>query len=381
MVKEIIRRILLLLIFSCFFFVFAFDSSAASFVRVAVFKDASKLTLDVDASFRITTVEDDLELLKLDKASGLLIETIDKGFNIGSNNIGKERIEITRDDDGFISINDRLFRGRLRFIKKDASNFFVVNYIELEDYIRGVLYHEISHLWPEESIKAQAVVVRTFALSKMHDNRLKEYDLTNDTYSQVYGGRTSERWRTNKGVDATGGEVLKLDGKIFPTYYHAACGGHTEDVSNLWDVDIASLKGVTCPYCADSPHFKWDIYIDFKRLQEKLNAAGLRVGKIESIEIVERSLSNRVLKLKIISATDTIEISGKALREILGPKILRSTNFQIESSGDFVLFKGFGWGHGVGLCQWGAYFMGKQGHDYRQILEYYYHGAKIEKDY
>ncbi len=221
------------------------------------------------------------------------------------------------------------------------------------------------------------MAVRTFALNQMKGNKGKEYDLTNDTYSQMYGGRTSERWRTNKGVDATKGEVLKFDGKIFPTYYHAACGGHTENVLNLWDVDIRPLVGIECSYCEESPHFKWSAQILLKQLQGKLNRAGLAVGEIKRIEIIKRSLSNRILKLKVISTKADIEISAKALREILGTKILRSTNFTTEFSNDSILFEGFGWGHGVGMCQWGAYFMGKLGFDYKEILAHYYPGSKL----
>lgn len=372
------RLTLILILFLFSHLVFSPKAHASNIVRVAVFQDVSKVTLDIDAPFTIRSIKENLLVFNAEEAKNILIKASSDGFIIAGTKIEEERIEIKRDDGGFISVNGRSFRGILRFIKEDSFSFFVLNYLNLEDYIRGVLYHEISHLWPLETIKAQAVVVRTFTLWKRNENKDKEFDLTNDTFSQMYGGRTSERWRTNKGVDVTCAEVLTYQGKIFPTYYHATCGGHTEDASNLWEVDVGCLKGVSCSFCKDSPHFKWDTYFDFKYLQERLNAQGYQVDKIKKIEIIERSQSNRVLKLKIISETQDLEISAKALREIIGPKILRSTNFEIKVSAGFVFFDGFGWGHGVGLCQWGAYFMGKEGFKYREILKHYYPGAKLE---
>lgn len=374
------RRETLILLFLLFsFLIFNSVALCSPLVRVAVLDGVSELSLDVDAKFRVNAVKDNALLLKKEKAADILVKISDAGFFIGKEKIDAESFEIKRLDQGFISINGRFFRGSLRFIRQGPSSFLVVNYLGLEDYIRGVLYHEISHLWPRESMKAQAVIVRTFALSRMGENKNKEFDLRDDVYSQMYGGRTSERWRTNKAVQKTRGEILTFEGKIFSTYYHATCGGHTEDAAHLWGEDIAVLKGVVCSFCQDSPHFKWAAYLDTKRLQERLNAAGLKAGVIKKIEIIERSNSNRVLKLRITSSSPDVEIPGKTLRQIIGHNIIRSTNFKIKFEGGLIFFDGFGWGHGVGMCQWGAYFRGKKGYKYREILAHYYPRSKLEK--
>lgn len=374
-----IRQILLLGTILLYQFGFNCQAAASPTVRVQVLREMKRVNLSLSGAFSLRMVDKGTVILKKESAGNLLIQAEPYGFDIEGKEARGKRIEISLLDGGPISVNGRIFRGNLRFVKDEASRFFVVNYVDLEDYIRGVLYHEISHLWPAEAIKAQVVVVRTFALNQMGIGKNKEYDLTNDIYSQMYGGRTSERFRLNKSVDETKGEVITFDGKIFPAYYHATCAGRTEDAKNLWDIDLPPLKGVACPYCKDSPHYKWDTSLKLDELRSKLRSAGFKVGKIKAIEITRRSNSNRILELEIISDASNLKISGKAFREAVGPNILRSNNFEVRLEKDMAFFDGLGWGHGVGLCQWGAYFMGKEGFNYRQILEFYYPGSKLEK--
>lgn len=380
-IKKIIRQVLPLAVILLYQFSFNCQAAISPTVRVQVLREMKKVRLSLPGAFSIRTIDSGAVILEGEKADNLLIQGASYGFDIEAKEVRAKRIEISRLDNGPISVNDRFFRGVLRLVRDEASSFFVVNYVDLEDYIRGVLYHEISHLWPAESIKAQATVVRTFALNQVSNNKVKEFDLTNDIYSQVYGGRTSERFRLNKSIDETKGEVLTYEGKVFPTYYHATCAGRTEDAKYLWGIELPPLKGVTCLYCKDSPHYKWDTFIKLDELRSKLKAAGFKVGKIKAIEIIKRSNSNRVLELKIISDGQSPKISGGDFRQALGPNILRSNNFKIRIEADKAFFEGFGWGHAIGMCQWGAYFMGKRGFNYRQILEFYYPGSKLEKYY
>ena len=184
---------------------------------------------------------------------------------------------------------------------------------------------------------------------------------------------------TDKAIEDTKGEIITFAGEVLPAYYHATCAGSTEDANLVWGVDLAPLKGVACSFCKDSPHFRWTATVNLKSLEQKLKTAGFKVSDTKSIEIVKRSPSGRVVTLNITSSSGSIDISGKQLREIIGPNTLRSTNFKVRIKDKSVLFDGFGWGHGVGLCQWGAYFMGKKGFTYQEILQHYYPGAKIEE--
>ena len=346
----------------------------SKYVRVAIIQDTKSLDLKVAGSYEITDPRAK-KVLSFGKNLKTTLTTYKEGILLGGMNFSMDKIFIQSVGGALIIINGRRFRGNMEFIKKDNSGLMVINYIELEDYIKGILYHEVSHYWPIEALKAQAVVCRTYALNQMQENKSKDYDVTADIYSQVYGGRTSERYRTNEAVEATRGEVLTFEGDIFPAYYHATCAGHTEDASLVWNTDIPPLKGVACNYCKNSPHFQWHAVLSTREVEDALAKSEYKIKAIKDILIGGKDRSGRIINLKLVSDKKNIEVPAKDFRNIIGPNILKSTNFKVKVIENDVVFEGFGWGHGVGLCQWGAYFMAKEGHTYQQILEYYYPAA------
>jgi len=353
--------------------------SAASedrYVRVLVAQDDSSLSLRVNGFYEIVEPKTQATLLR-GKNLKTTVTAYGKGISIGRASFNSAKILIKAPGSDGIIVNGRKFRGQVQLVRQDNAGLAAVNFIELEDYIRGILYHEVSHYWPIEALKAQAVVCRSFALYQAEANKNKDYDLTSDIYSQVYGGKTSERYRTDAAVEATKSQILVYKGKLFPAYYHATCGGHTEDASVLWDVDILPLKGVTCGFCQDSPHFKWHLVISVGELEEKLSRVGYEVKGLRQINIIKKSASGRVTELELVG-NKTVKISAKDLRNSISPNLIRSTNFQVSLVNKDAVFEGFGWGHGVGLCQWGAYFMAKQGSTYKEILRYYYPGSNVE---
>jgi stage II sporulation protein D len=300
------------------------------------------------------------------------------GINLGGTNYPLPKLFIKTDEGGVIILGGRRFRGNICFIRKPNQRLLVVNSIELEDYLKGILYHEVSHYWPTEVLKAQAVVSRTYALYQMRENAAKDYDVTADIYSQVYGGMTSERYRTNRAVGYTKGEVLVFRDKLFPAYFHATCGGHTENASLLWNVNIAPLGGVPCNFCRQSPHFNWQHVLSLDEIRKKLHSSGYDIGDIKTIAILSRTPSGRAKELKISAENKEIKISAKDIRNIIGPNILRSTNFNVSIVSQDVVFTGIGWGHGVGMCQWGAYFLSRHGRNYKEILRQYYPGSDVK---
>ena len=268
-----------------------------------------------------------------------------------------KRIIIQPMKDSSVTINNHRFRGDLVIIRTPTNRLTVVNSVNIEDYIKGVLYHEVSHHWPMEVLKAQAVATRTYALYSIN-SLAKDYDVTNDIYSQVYGGRNSERYRTGLAVERTTGEILTYKGNILPAYFHATCGGMTEDAGRLWNIDLPPLKGVPCQFCKDSPHMRWVKNYRLKDIQDALNNHGHVIGLIKSIDVAERDRSSRISQLKITGRKgEQLLLKGKDFREVIGPNDLKSDNYEIEMKGYFVDIIGRGWGHGVGMCQWGAYGM------------------------
>lgn len=346
------------------------------YIRVAILQDASSFSLSISGPSQVIDGAGNAVLYSAKHLNTTV--TAYKNEILIAGKIFKTRgLLIKSEGPQPIIINGRQFNGDINLINKDNGRLLVINKIELEDYVRGILYHESSHYWPQEALRAQAVVSRTYAFYQMQENKSKDFDVTSDIYSQVYGGKTSERLRTNEAVGDTKGQVLTYNNKVIPAYFHATCGGRTEDASLLWNIDIAPLKGVICIFCKDSPHFRWHNVIPLTQVKSKLRDAGYNIKDIQGIAILDKDRSGRAIDLNIVSAGKTIRIPAKDFRNIIGPNLIRSTNFQVNLVDDDAVFEGLGWGHGVGLCQWGAYFMAKQGYGYKQILKYYYPGVNV----
>lgn len=354
----------------------AASAQAANDVRVAIIQDAASLNIKISGSYEISDAKAKLLFRGLDLKT--TVTGYKAGILIAGRNFNTERILIRTINPDIIIINGRTFRGDIQLIKTSGSRLTVINRIDLEDYVKGILYHEASHYWPMEALKAQAIISRTYAVYQIQENKRRDFDVTSDIYSQVYGGKASERERTNKAVRDTAGEVLIYQGKAIPAYYHATCGGNTEDASLLWNINLAPLKGVACNFCKDSPHFNWHYVASLDELKDKLTAAGYKISNIKDIVILGKDKSGRITDLKIVSAKKDLKISAKDFRNIMDPNIIRSTNFTINIVEKDAVFEGIGWGHGAGLCQWGAYFMAKQGYNAEQILKYYYPGTDVK---
>jgi stage II sporulation protein D len=346
-------------------------------LRVAILKDVKSFKLTLRSPYEIFALKTLEKLSSGKRLNSALVVPAEAGIKIGNRNFSFPGIRIISKK-GYIFINRRNFRGQVDIIRTAEKKLLVVNYVDTEDYLRGVLYQEVSHWWPMEVLKAQAIVARTFALYRKQQNQERNYDLSSDVFSQVYGGRRSETWRTNIAVNRTEGRVLKYQGKIFPTFYHANCGGHTQDASRIWNIDLEPLKGVKCDFCKRSKYYRWQAEIPLARITQKMRWGGYKkVGSIYRLTILERDPSGRVAELLIDSDKGKTKISGYRFRLRLGVNLIRSTNFTVKIKNDTAYFKGFGWGHGVGLCQWGAYFMARQGYRAQEILSYYYPGAEI----
>ncbi len=348
-------------------------------IRVSVLKDVDHFTIAVDGRH---TILDYNTGEKVGVGIRLLPATV--SFNNGKIRIGDRlydnpRLIVEPRRDATIRVNDKHFRG-IMVIINTGDSLTVVNSIEIEQYIKGVLYHEVSDKWPLEAIKAQAVATRTYALYSIETFAARDFDVTNDVYSQVYGGKTAERYQTNLAVQKTKGEVLTYKGKIFPAFFHANSGGVTESAAELWNVDIAPLKGgVESIYSVNAPHYRWRRNYRLKDIQDVLNKQGVKVGLIKSIRVKEYNGSGRVRSLEVIDRENKIfQVEGKVFREALGPNVLKSNKYKVEMKGYYVDLVGYGWGHGVGMCQWGAYNMSRMKFSYKQILQFYYPGSSIE---
>jgi len=336
-------------------------------VRVLVVKDSSEVSLYIKGSYKMVDFETGEVLEDGRKLRRRVISTQD---------IDSVGIKILPEKRTRLYINNSQFRGNIDIVKDEDAGLLVINHIDMEEYLYGVLYHEVSHHWPMEVLKAQAIAARTYALYQKLITKNKYFDLTADIYSQVYGGRFSERRRTTKAVNLTQGQVLTYNSKIFPSYYHAACGGHISDAASIWNIDIPTLRSRVCNFCKASPHYKWKKELKMDYVQKKIQDAGHEI-QVVSIEVVKRDGSGRVLDMLLRGGGDKVHLDGNRFRLLVGPNTIKSTNFEVEINGRYVTFYGKGWGHGIGMCQWGAYGMARRKWKAEEILTYYYPSAEI----
>jgi len=309
---------------------------------------------------------------------------------------GKEIRISSKDNKNSIEFKGKVYRGSIK-IKTNNGQLVFVNSLSLEDYLKGVLPLEMPAGKGNENfeaLKAFAICARTYSINKMDENKLS-FDVYLDTRDQVYGGLNSEKEITNKAVNATMGEILTFKGKPAVTFYSASCGGHTENIKNVFNTagDLPYLSGVKDgdePYCSITPRFNWEETYSENQFINRLINSGLISGSdfnIENIEVASRFESGRVNELRITLSSDgdekEVSIFGNNIRSVIRTSdnkgILRSTMFYISYEDDTVTITGKGYGHGVGLCQWGCIDLSHEGWNYKSILNHYFPGTEIER--
>jgi stage II sporulation protein D len=277
-------------------------------------------------------------------------------------------------------IGIRPYRGLLELRRTPSGRLTVINEVDLEEYLYGVLKMEVDPAWPAEALKAQAVAARTAALWSLNKFSSEGYDVRANTDSQVYDGVTAEDPRTSAAVDETRGEIMTYQGRPIFAAYHSDSGGYTESIEFVWGGTYAYLKGVPDPYSVGAPRHEWVVRMDLAVFEDRLRRAGRMVAGVSGIEVAEATPSGRATLLRIAGAHGVLLLKGADLRTILGAD-LRSTLFTVRLVSEAqpqVEFLGRGYGHGVGLSQWGARGMAEAGRRYREILSYYYAGIAFE---
>jgi stage II sporulation protein D len=278
---------------------------------------------------------------------------------------------------GTVRVNGAAYRGNLKLIVTGQGRINAVNQVDIEDYLYGVVPKEMPPNWPEEALKAQAVVSRSFALYQKDANSIRDHDISATTASQVYGGIAAETERTRRAVDATRGRILTFNGRAALAYFHANSGGVTEDARYVWRVGIPYLQSINDDFSARAPGTAWTCSLSYSQIREALNRSGLAMGEIREIETASVSPSGRVTKVKITHSAGTTVLGGNQFRTITDPAMIKSTLFKAERNSQGIRFEGRGSGHGVGLSQWGARMMAEGGSPYREILLHYYKGLEL----
>jgi stage II sporulation protein D len=279
--------------------------------------------------------------------------------------------------DSPIRVNGRDYPAVIEVVKT-GDGLAIVNVLRLEDYLVGVLRAETSDKWPGETLRAQAIAARTYAAYHRALNAAKPYHIVASTTHQMYTGvvpASSPLWAA---VRDTAGQVLLWDGELFPAFYHSASGGYTEDPRIVFGArNMPALRAIRDEYSMAAPYSSWTLDLRLADLSEILRRNGFDVGSVTAIEIIERTPSLRVAMLRVRGPRGTVQLRGNEFRRMVGYEAVRSTLFAVALDAGVARFAGRGYGHGVGMSQWGAKGMAEQGYTAEKILEYYYPGTTI----
>lgn len=290
------------------------------------------------------------------------------------------------------SWNGRPLAWPLSIFAESDSALLVVIELPLEEYLPGVLAKEMGNAGEEEleALKAQAVAARSYAYVKINSGKNLDYDLETDVSHQAFDPRADGSPAIRKAVEKTRGQILVCRGKPFTPNYHSTCGGRTALPSEAWgtpDSLYPWAKSVKCDHCRISPRFRWNVDLASGELVRRALGLADTTIPITDVSIIDRGPSGRVNRLKISSQAGDTVLFRDRIRFQMADKPLPSSWFEVSCQRDelgnvaSVEFTGKGFGHGVGMCQWGAMGMAREGRNYKKILRDYYQDVEVTKLY
>jgi len=356
------------------------DLKALSKIRILVQRDKPQVKVSTVASFEVFD-DQGRPVTRGAKLAGATVKPAGQGIQWWSQMVPTRFLVVKSMGNGIRVGASGVYRDEVLIYRNSEGSLDVINRLKLDDYLKGVIPFEGNPNWALESLKAQTVVSRTFAFTKMLARRNEEYDVSAGFTSQVYAGKQIENDRTSQAVDATRGEVLLYKGKIFPAYFHSTCGGATTAADLVWRVKpLSPLGGVECKFCQRSPHYKWEAVVTPAEIKEKLAKQEMPVSEVLGIRTDKIDKTGRAHKLVIQSTWAEKTVDADAFRVWVDPMRLKSNLItKIAARDGAFVFKGRGWGHGVGMCQYGMKYLGELGYGYQEILGYYYPGAQVSK--
>jgi len=349
---------------------------------------------------------------------------------------GKDNFLVARhlEQKGIISLIDvdgRKFRGDIEFKRYNGGNITVVNTVSMQEYLYGVVPREMNPDWHIEALKAQAVAARDYAIVNLNKHSKYGFDVCTTTDCQVYGGYDWEKEKSNMAVDETDGRVVLYNGKPIAAFFHASSGGYTENVENVWSISLPYIKAVEDKFCEGSPHNSWQRVYSPREITSILADHGIDVGLVQDIRVDKYTPTGRSLCMTIQGSRGSTTLEKEKSRAVFGYDKLKSTMFAVKTDADLLvlggigqpvqkikstdasavtaggvkplekgpdllkiyngqdysvvnkyptkfIFDGRGWGHGLGMSQWGAKGMAEAGYSYIDILQYYYQGCIVQ---
>lgn len=276
---------------------------------------------------------------------------------------------------GGVRVATGVYLGRIEVTAGERGALAVINRLPLETYLLGIIGSEMNPDWPIEALKAQAVAARTYAMQRHMMMRAanKPYDLESSVISQVYKGAERIRPSVIKAVKETRGEVISHKHGLAEALFHSTCGGKTASAKSAFGREVSYLSPRACKWCRDSTRYSWKLEMPLAQVASKL---GRYLKGTDDLERKDGATS-----VTVKAKRTEKKLSPRQVREALGYTTLYSERFTAETKGKKVEISGHGFGHGVGMCQWGARGMAVEGKTYDEILAHYYFGAALKRIY
>ncbi len=381
-------------------------------IRVLLNEISSKDSIFFKGAFQLQSEEANYEFGEKNKK--IYIVPAEKGILLYNENRYLEYQNSTTiilrssSEESYFVYGNNEFHGNLIIRKnpqKLSTSIFLINSLSLEEYLLGVVPAEIpvSRIENYEAVKAQAICARTYSLKKIKENQDKDFDIYSDVRDQVYKGNSSNHSNSDRAIYETRGVVLTFNGNPAQIFYHSTCGGKLESVENVFNGGAKSYlaSGVDAVSdifsCSSSPKFRWieirtieqlDSSFNYLYNKSQLPENELQKDTIQlqmDLNILNRTQTGRVRQMEINYADTTVLLHDFEIRRFLGwplGKTLFSNLFYISQTSDsIVTMNGGGYGHGVGMCQWGALNMSAKGFRYYHILNKYFPGTILSKGY
>ncbi len=368
-------------------------AEAAESIRVLLSAEVPRLDIRADGPLRVTDAKGRDQALR----ASVQVEAAGAWFLLNGLRMQTEQLTLHGGEQGLTLTFPRLARkptngtavsaddsgteisvsGFVHLVRK-GKGFLVINRVDIEEYVKGVVPAEVSSTWHPEMLKAQAVAARTYALYQQMLSATREYDVVATVQDQVYRGKQGVDAGILRAVEDTRGLVVTYQDAPIYAAFSSTAAGLTEDAVNVWSKEYPYLKGVECPFDLMSPYYQWKSSFKINTLEQNLRQQGFSVGTIATITPVSFSRGGRVAKLRVLHSGGELVLRGEELRKAVGYTIIPSTQFAIESIGRDVVLSGFGAGHAVGMCQWGAKELAELGYPFSTILRYYYPGTELQ---
>lgn len=273
--------------------------------------------------------------------------------------------------DAGIKAGGKRLAARIRVTARNGL-LYAVAVVPLEEYVAAVVSREAPKTFHPEALSALAVAVRTYALISMEKPRDATHDVVAGVEDQVFEGTDDIPGVFREAARTTRGEVLSYRGSMARAVYHSTCGGRTENAKDAWGSDVPYLRSVRCDDCLESPARRWDCRVTVKEGKKIALTFGVRAGEDLKIGIDGRSSTGRASRIRISSAGVSREVSAAEFRRAAGYARVKSLRMEIVPVGNGWRIAGEGYGHGVGMCQWGGNGMARRGKTYGEILSRYY---------